>query len=239
MTKEDAKKVYEELFSNDSEKAKAFDKIAEKYYYSNFGSTSKADFDVLMFSLYIEQILEKGTEKFSSYSDYTLSKQLGITQSKVSNLKVKKELLYPYDKFDWKKSFLQVSRNAIFEDNKIKVFIPDRNLYIELKNAIETMGGYTEVQLTSNLLQVRLAFFLDLLLAISKEEDREKIRRELRKIVKANDQDEKLYENENVGKALLKKTPEIIIGLIGECIPVFGGAVKVIAENIYDVLKSK
>ena len=92
--REKAIENYEKLFqtfegNEDIEgKAQAFDKLAEKYYYCNFGSTSKADLDVLMFSIYIERILDKSQKDFNSYSDYTLSKNLGITQSKISNLKV-------------------------------------------------------------------------------------------------------------------------------------------------------
>ena len=93
MKPEEAKEIYNELFK-DEDKVKAFDKIAEKYYFSNFGSTSKTDFETLMFSIYIEQLLKKNQVDYNAYSDYTLSKQLGITQSKVSNLKVRKEMLY-------------------------------------------------------------------------------------------------------------------------------------------------
>lgn len=92
---ERAKARYEELFPSNDIKAEAFDKIAEKYYYANFGSTSKADLDVLLFSLYIERILKDSQGEFTSYSDYTLSKLLGITQSRISNLKVKKRASIP------------------------------------------------------------------------------------------------------------------------------------------------
>ena len=76
------------LFYDAQEKAKAFDKIAEVYYNRNFGSISKSDFDVLMFSIYIERLLEKDESDMDSYSDYELSKQLGITQSKIKNLNI-------------------------------------------------------------------------------------------------------------------------------------------------------
>ncbi|MCD7727220.1 MAG: hypothetical protein LUH57_02605 [Ruminococcus sp.] len=52
-----AKEKYDYLFSS-ADKVKAFDKLAEKYYFANFGSTSKSDLDTLMFSFYIERILE-------------------------------------------------------------------------------------------------------------------------------------------------------------------------------------
>ena len=43
-----------ELFE-DIYKIKAFDEIAKHYYNKNFGTMQKFDFDVLMFSIYIEQ----------------------------------------------------------------------------------------------------------------------------------------------------------------------------------------
>lgn len=85
------KEKYNQLFNTDKKKADAFDKIAEKYYFANFGTTSKSDIDVIMFSLYIDQILEADISNFSAYSNYALSKMLGIKQTKVSNLKVKKK----------------------------------------------------------------------------------------------------------------------------------------------------
>lgn len=88
----------------------------------------------------------------NAYSDYTLSKQLGITQSKISNLKVRKELLYPYEKFNWRESLLQISNRAVYENRNIKLYIPDRNLFLEIKNAIEEQGGFIEIQLSQNLL---------------------------------------------------------------------------------------
>ena len=75
IKKEDVKNFYEQLFSNDAGeedvvgKAKAFDQIEEKYYFGNFGSVEKSDLDVLMFSIYIERILNKSQDNFSTYCD--------------------------------------------------------------------------------------------------------------------------------------------------------------------------
>ena len=163
-------KRYNTLFSDDKSKAEAFDKLAERFYNKNFGSMSKSDIEVLMFSVYIDRILEKeGDDNFAKYSDYTLSKELGITQSKVSNLKVKKQMQYPYESFDWRESFSRVIKNARYENNKIKIQIPDINLFNEIKNAIEESGGYIDLSLTHRLLQVSPAFFIDLLVVISED----------------------------------------------------------------------
>lgn len=189
---------YTDVFKEEEIKAKAeaFDKIAQNYYNGNFGTMQKSDIDVLMFSIYWDKILEKSEEDWDTYSDYELSKVLGITQAKVSNLKVKKQLRYPYLGFDWKKSFIRASKNARFENGKIKIHIPERNLFIELQNAIEKNGGYLDIQLNSKLLQVSPEDFINLIGIISDEEDRDlvkkKIREELRK--STNDRDIKYLE---------------------------------------------
>ena len=71
------------------EKNALFDKIAAMYFNKNFGSTQKADFETLLFSEYIEHCL-----RFKlPFDDYTISKELGITQSRVRSLKERKELM--------------------------------------------------------------------------------------------------------------------------------------------------
>lgn len=168
---------YKSLFKTDKDKAAAFDMIAEQYYMCNFGAMSKADFDVLMFSIYLDRILDTSESDISSYSDYRLSKLLGITQSRISSLKVKKELKYPYDGFDWKQSFLRLSENARYENGKIKINIPDKNLYIEIKNFIESNGGFVETQLSPSLLQISPEYYLDLMYEMVDDADKPKIRK--------------------------------------------------------------
>lgn len=233
-----AEETYKNLFPTESVKAAAFDKIAELFYNCNFGSTTKADIETLMFSIYIERILdENGAENFNAYSDYTLSKALCITQSRVSNLKVRKELIYPYKGFDWKKSFELLSKNATFEEGKIKLYIPDKNLFLEIKNVIEEAGGFVEIQLTHNLLQVKLPYFLDLILAIDGNASRAELIERIKTKTKENGKDVRIMEREPLGKELLKQTPQIIIDIIGDCIPLFGGAVKSIAKNLYSAIR--
>ena len=229
-----AEVTYRHLFPTEAVKAEAFDKIAELFYNCNFGSTSKADIETLMFSIFIERILkEDGPENFKSYSDYTLSKELCITQARVSNLKVRKELVYPYEDFSWKKSFQIVSKKATFENGRIKIYIPGKNLFLEIKNAIEEAGGFVEIQLTSNLLQVNLSNFLDLILAIDDETSRSELKKRIIKKIQNSKRDIQCMESEPFGKALLKQSPELIISLIGDCIPIFGGIAKTIASNLY------
>ena len=215
----DEKPMYKELFNTAEDKAEAFDKIAEKYYECNFGSVSKSDLDILMFSIYIEQILKRSEDDISTYSDYTLAKQLGITQSKVSNLKVKKQLKYPYEPFEWKKSFARVCKNARLESDKIKINLRDKNLYYELKNQIEEWGSYIEGSLTPNLLIITPEEFFELTKMFMSDEELEEIKKNIK--VKYND-NKQLCENlekEPVIKALKKCLgKELVIDVVLESV---------------------
>jgi len=173
-------KRYTELFTSPESKAVAFDKIAEQYYDGNFGKMSKADFETLLFSIYIEKILDVSEDQPNTYSDFRLSKELGITQSKVSNLKIKKQLQYPRA-YNWRQAFARVSDNVHYENGKIRIQIHDINLYYEIKNAVEENGGYIDMTLTPRLLQISPNYFLDLLVSVSEGADRETLRKKLRK----------------------------------------------------------
>ena len=252
-TNRDFKKKYEELFEtkrntterDNDPKVKAFDKIAERFYFGNFGTMNKTDFEILMFSIYIEQILEKSEDDIKSYSDYTLSKYLGITQQKISNLKVRKELLYPREGFSWQKAFCKFAKNATYEEGKIKVFVPDKNVFLEIKNAVEEQGGFIEIQLTSNLLQVKPQYFLDLMIAIDDDSDKDALKREIITEIKEKHNnelnlDKEYYDSSTKVSDILKdELPDIALTFIGEFMPKFGDTTKQIIQSIIKVINQK
>lgn len=97
----------------DKEKIALFNKIEALYFNKNFGETSKADLEILLFSTYIDHCIDNG----EPYDDYTLSKVLGITQARIRSLKEKKELKYPRDEFEWEDAFAKTIENAKYDDN--------------------------------------------------------------------------------------------------------------------------
>ena len=228
---------YEKLFSEE-EKAKAFDQIAKAYYFKNFGTMQKSDLDVLMFSIYIEQILSKTESEYDSYSDYTLSKELGITQARVNILKQKKELKYPKKGFDWRESFKKFVDKATYDNNKIQIYVPDPNVYLEIKNVIEKSGGIVDVKRNKNVLQISPVDFIQLVVDMSDESDKKKIRKECIEHFREDAKDErKIREDINrmgVGEALssyaknngIEVALNILLGFAT------GGAPRVISEII-------
>lgn len=168
----ESKAEYDRLFYPPEKKIEAFDQIAERFYMANFGEMQKVDFETLLFSLYLERILDESQESMNTYSDYELSKHLGLTQSKINTLKIRKELKYPYYKFHWKEAFKRILGNAVYENGKIRLNIQDPNLYLEVKNAIESCGGY--VAKSQPVLQVLPEFFVDLMMVVEEVEPKER-----------------------------------------------------------------
>lgn len=243
--KEELKHQYENLFPTDKTKAEAFDTIAEQFYFCNFGTMQKTDIETLLFSLYLDRILDQSEANMEEYSDYKLSKILGITQNRVGTLKERKQLKYPYENFNWKESFKRIMEHARYEKGRVKLNIPDRNLFIEVKNAIELHGGYIETQMSANLLQVSLEYYIDLILCVSDETNNEKIRKKLAEELQrtGNCTDIEYSEKKSVGDILKETKGEIAAWMIGElisaCIPVAGGTIKKILEYTYSILPKR
>ena len=234
-------KEYNSLFTND-DKISSFDKIAKQYYFCNFGTMQKSELDILMFSIYLDQILKQSEEKPSTYSDYHLSKILGITQTRISNLKVKKELKYSYEKFDWKQSFLRILPNARFENGKIKINIYDINLYLEIKNAIEEKGDYVDVLLNQKLLQITPACFLDLLTELVENEKKNSVKKAIKDNLEKNTKAISFYTSESFGSQLRKNgisiTAELLSSTLSSLIPVVGPIVGSALKSFIELIRN-
>lgn len=191
---------------SDEEKIKYFDEIVELFYQKNFGQTSKTDFELLMFSFYLDTLIksnqrEDGTVNYVACSDYRISQDLGITAQKVRNLKVKKQLIYPIE-YSWQKALAGLTKFARYDRSTglIALNIPDPNLYLAIENHIEEQGGYVEIQLNRKLLKTRVEYYVELLASGEGKEAEEVIKR-IKKEIKS---DEKKYSIDNVslGKML-------------------------------------
>lgn len=200
---------------SDEEKIALFDKISGCFFDSNFGQLSKSDIELMMFNIYINKMISEnrdvdGTIDYRKCSDYKISQDLGITQQKVRNLKVKNQLINPID-YDWKAALAKLTENARYDRStgKIVINIPDPNLFIEIQNFIEDQGAFVEKQLNGKILQLRVEYYIDLIVSLEPDVTRKKIIVELKKQIKAEGKDDKLFDDNNIGKSLLETTANI------------------------------
>ncbi len=139
------------------EKINAFDQIGEHYFQGNFGTMSKTDLEILLFTILINQRRANNL----NIDDYTLSKLLGITQSRVRSFKQRSQLQYPVEN-PWQKEFVSCIKNAKYDEVKhlVKLNIPEVNVMIELRHFLEERGWFDEYQLNPKLFQCRLDIFV-------------------------------------------------------------------------------
>ena len=197
------------------EKAALFDEIASHFYESNFGQMSKSDIELLMFHFYIEKLIRTnqnsdGTIDYRKCSDYRISQELGITQQRVRNLKVKNQLKNPIE-YDWKAALAKLTENARYDKTtgKVTMNIPDPNLYLEIQNFIEEQGAYVEKQLNSKILQLRAEYYIDLVIALEPDESRKKIIKSLKKQFKEAGKEDTEFDENNIGKSLIDATVNV------------------------------
>ena len=193
------------------EKLKMFDEIAKHFYDKNFGRMTKSDFEVLMFHFYMDKMIKQSVDendvlKYNQCSDYRIGRELGITQQRVANLKVKSQLLYPID-FDWKKSFKSLIAHIRFDRKSQKVIIPipDPNLYYEIQNYLENEGGYIEKTLNRKLMKLRVEYYIELLMKVyGDNKTKRQLISELKKQLKEENKLESRFDDRQIGKTLLE-----------------------------------
>jgi len=216
------------------EKIEIFNKIEQHYFIRNFGSMSKTDFETLLFSEYIEHCIKNKLP----FDDYSLSKELGITQSRIRALKERKELKYPYADFTWQKAFAESVKNAKVDpnDHYVKMIIQDINVMNEIRNFIEINGWYDECSLNKKLLRIPLDCFVELCYNsdVFDEVFSEETKKTIKKISKSEDSAVqsflKDFSKEGL-KAFLMSASKEVISEVLSLLP-FGG----IAKTAFDFL---
>lgn len=137
------------------------------FYDKNFGSLSRTDIDTFLFAVYYR--IQAGLNP-ALLDDYTLSHELGITETKVRNLKVRMELKYPSKVNSWKHEFINLIKNAKYDeiDCHVKIMIPDVNVLNEVKHYLEQLGLFDDVTLNQKLLNLPVYCFLDVVFDLTK-----------------------------------------------------------------------
>lgn len=220
------------------EKCALFDKLEQMYFCQNFGSTSKSDLEVFLFSEYFEHCLNSG----EPCDDYTLSKIMGISQSRIRALKEKKELKYPRKGFDWKQAFADSVRNAKYDesDHYVKIIIQDVSVMNEVRHYIEEKGWFDECSLNKKLLRIPLGCFADI--CIEDGAQPELFSAETRKKIQLNAQQSEEVKNflkdfskDGLRSFLMSAGKEILLSVI-PLLP-FGGIAKTAFSLFETVLK--
>lgn len=166
-----------------------------------FGSFSKSDYEVLMFSIY-RDLQEKPLR------DYEMSLALGLTESKIRLLRVKSQLCYPKE-LDWKDELSKALRRGNFDekDLTITIMIEDPSVHNLLKSIIEEMYGTVRLSINAKLMTLPVESYL--LLAMELEEDRDAALQKLNQKWKQDHKDAEDITKETLVKRLWNKAKDV------------------------------
>ena len=223
------------------EKEKAFDRVASKYFERNFGMMAKADFETMIFDIYIEHLLNNNL----AFDDYSISRALGISQSKVRALKLKKELQYPHDGFNWKDALSKEIKHSSYDSVTRNVSIPisDPNVMVELRYYIETKGWSDIHQLNPKVFTCRIDDFIKLSNSLSEnnivvdDETAEKLK-EIGKNGKCQNAIQKICSGaieDGLKDLAIGASKELFLSVL-ELLP-FGGFAKIAIGSIIKVIE--
>ena len=132
---------------------------------NRFGTFAKADFEILMFSIYLD-MLEKPAR------DYDISIELGLTESKVRLLRTKAQLLYPKPLL-WSNELMRAIQNGSFDPNDytLTLMIEDPSTQNFIKNQIEKQQGIVKLNFNPKHLTLPIESYI--LLAAELDEHKE------------------------------------------------------------------
>jgi hypothetical protein len=190
-------------------------RISESELYSRkFGSFSKSDYEVLMFTAYLDSLQRPAR-------DYELSIALGITETKVRNLRIKSQLLYPRE-LKWVDELSASIRHGYYDkiSKQITVSFEDPSVRSLIKNKIEE--GFGTVGFSLNTKQLILPIESFLLLAALAEDDENSTIEQLNKAVQAESSLQLRFEKKKFNEKILKDIPDML-SLLNTLISIYSG----------------
>lgn len=228
-------------------KKEFFEEISTMFYNRNFGTKTKSDIELIMFKYYFEAAKEYATKdgelNENLISDYKIGCDLGISPTKVRNLRLKVELQLSDDDYDWQSELLKVlSKSQNLEKSKdneyIQIIIRSQKLFYAVEDWIEDNGKTLDISLNTKQLKVPKKSFYKLLNEIKLVEGTEdEALKKLERKFKIQD-----YKNDFISVALRVLETGSAVSDILNCIS-GTDAIKGVAEktlkNIFDLFKNR
>ena len=156
-------------------KERLITRVEQAQLYTNrFASFNKSDYEVLMFTAYLDS-LDK-----TEINDYEISIALGITESKVRNLRVKSQLQYPREIY-WDKELTSAIEHGTYDQvqKQITVTLEDPSVRNRIKYEVESKFGTVNLSLNNKQLVLPVESFL--VLAACAEKDTDDVLKKLNK----------------------------------------------------------
>lgn len=207
-------------------------RFKEAELFSNkFGSFSKSDFETLMFTIYLDSLPE------GPIYDYIISQQLGITESKVRNLRIKSQLLYPKE-IPWEITLSMAIKNGSYneKDNTMTITIEDPSCHAKIRYEIEAFYGTANLNLNRKQLTVPIESLLSIALSQEPEESKEQILSMWNEEWQRENKDRERITRESLTKRIFKGVGTLVsvVGVPKELAETVGNIMKAIVDKVQE-----
>lgn len=178
-------------------------------YSRQFGSFNKSDYEVLMFTAYLDSL-----DDSDEVLDYDISLKLGITESKVRSLREKSQLRYPRE-IHWEDKLTTAIKRGTYDSvqKMITITIEDPSVRNKIRNVIESKYGTVNLSLNSKQLVLPIESFL--ILAACAEENTDEVLKKLNKELKKSKID--TIEKGKTKGRFLKQVNDLTAFLVPVC----------------------
>lgn len=172
-----------------------------------FGSFTKTDYEVLMFTAYLDSLKRPAR-------DYEISIELGITESRVRTLRIKSQLLYPRD-LKWVDELSKSIEHGYYDKmtGQITVTFEDPSVQSLMKNKIEENFGTVGQSINVKHLILPVESFL--ILAAHAEKDNSSIIQKINDVLQARGTKKIVIEKEKLRTKYLEGIPDMVSFLSG------------------------
>lgn len=154
------------------DKQKLLEEISDMFFNKNFGTKSKSEIELMLFKLYLESAQDIAEDDNNAVSDYKLGRELGISPTRVRNLRTKVD--FQLKDYEWKKELEKVlinQQNISKKDDKIQITIRSRSLFYAIEDWVEDNGQTLEITLNPKQLIISKDYFYKLLTHIGTIDD--------------------------------------------------------------------
>ena len=175
-------------------------RIEESQLFTNrFASFNKSDYEVLMFTAYLDSIEEDPL-------DYDISIALGIPESKVRTLRVKSQLQYPRE-IKWEEKLTLAIKKGTYDpvQKQITITIEDPSVRNRIKHEVESHYGTANLSFNTKQLILPVESFL--ILAACAEENTDEVIKKINKELRSFEIKE--IERANFNNRFLKSVNNI------------------------------
>ena len=155
--------------SKDKEEEFAIEFIS-RYSKVGFGSMNKNDFEVMIYDLL------KKYGNLSGKSNYDISLELQITESKVKKLSYEAELKYNDHNDDtFKNDFFKILEKSRYKKDgcKVQFSVEDKFLRTSISAKLKSLGHFSDSSFNSEIISIDVESFIDLLDCVLSKNEKE------------------------------------------------------------------